>query len=101
MQDDSYDVKIDRTLEDLIPRYFENRLAEVQKLRELLKEKSFAEMARTGHRMKGVGASYGFGLISTLGMRIEKAAAAADEASLISCVSAYADYLSRVKVSYT
>jgi hypothetical protein len=50
--------------------------------------------------MKGVGNSYGFETVSAIGKQIEDSARSGDKASLEASIAGYADYLSKVQVTY-
>jgi hypothetical protein len=50
--------------------------------------------------MRGVGNSYGFERVSSLGKEIEEGARGGDKASLERHIAAYGEYLSRVQVAY-
>ncbi len=93
-------VKVAKDLEDLIPVFMKNRVKEVDTLRAAVGASDFEQLRQLGHRMKGVGNSYGFAHVSTLGKRIEDAAKASDTAALQACVDEYADYLGKVSIVY-
>lgn len=97
---DIHAVKVAKDLEDLIPVFMKNRLKEVDALRAATAAGDFEELRRLGHRMKGVGNSYGFAHVSALGKRIEDLAKASDTAALQQTVDEYADYLSKVSIAY-
>ena len=50
--------------------------------------------------MKGVGNSYGFEHVSTLGKYIEDGARSGDRAALQARINEYQDYLSKVQIAY-
>jgi hypothetical protein len=50
--------------------------------------------------MKGVGVSYGFERVSTLGKTIEDGARSGDRASLEATIAKYDDYLAKVQVAF-
>jgi hypothetical protein len=50
--------------------------------------------------MRGVGNSYGFERVSSLGKEIEEGARSGDKTSLERHIAAYGEYLSRVQVAY-
>src|SRR5207244_6100639 len=100
MTDDSYRVVVAKDLEDLIPVFMGNRRKEVETLRVALASADFEQLRQLGHRMKGVGNSYGFNHVSTLGKYIEDGARSGDRAGLASRIAEYADYLSKVKIVY-
>jgi HPt (histidine-containing phosphotransfer) domain-containing protein len=77
-----------------------NRSKEVETLRAALAAGDFEQMRQLGHRMKGVGNSYGFEKVSALGRQIEDGAKAGDRAGLEARIAEYTDYLARVQVVY-
>jgi hypothetical protein len=50
--------------------------------------------------MKGVGNSYGFTHVSTLGKYIEDGARSGDRAALQASIDEYQDYLAKVQITY-
>jgi HPt (histidine-containing phosphotransfer) domain-containing protein len=100
MGDDAYKVKVAKDLEDLIPTFLANRKKELDALRAALAAADFEQLRQLGHRMRGVGNSYGFERVSSLGKQIEEGARARDEATLESHIAAYGDYLSKLQVAY-
>jgi HPt (histidine-containing phosphotransfer) domain-containing protein len=100
MNNDTYKVPVAKDLEDLIPVFMNNRRKEVESLRIALSAADFEQLRQLGHRMKGVGNSYGFERISLLGKQIEDGASSGDRASLDACINEYKDYLSRLQVAY-
>jgi HPt (histidine-containing phosphotransfer) domain-containing protein len=100
MADDAYKVKVAKDLEDLIPTFLTNRRKELELLRAALAAADFEQLRQLGHRMRGVGNSYGFERVSLLGKEIEDGARSADKASLETHIAAYGDYLSKLQVAY-
>jgi HPt (histidine-containing phosphotransfer) domain-containing protein len=100
MSDTALTVTISRELEDLIPGFMKNRRSEVDALRTALKSGDFDKLHQLGHRMKGVGKSYGFARITAVGIAIEEAARGRIEASLEALISEYAEYLDKVTIEY-
>jgi HPt (histidine-containing phosphotransfer) domain-containing protein len=97
---DSQTVTVAKDLEDLIPVFLANRHKEVGTLRDALAKGDFEQLKQLGHRMKGVGRSYGFVLVSDIGKRIEDSAAQKDRKAIDASIGEYAEYLSKVKVVY-
>jgi HPt (histidine-containing phosphotransfer) domain-containing protein len=93
-------VTVAKDLADLIPVFFKNRQKELETLRAALAATDFDQLRQLGHRMKGVGNSYGFAKVSELGKRIEDGAKSSDTKSLGACIGEYADYLAKVQVVY-
>src|SRR6478752_10730537 len=100
MKENSHKVVIAKDLEDLIPVFLKNRHKEVDTLRVALASADFEQLRQLGHRMKGVGNSYGFEHVSTLGKYIEDGARSGDRAGLEARIVEYADYLSKVQIAY-
>lgn len=50
--------------------------------------------------MKGVGNSYGFEYVSTLGKQIEDAGKAEDVPAAETCIASYVEYLEKVEIAY-
>lgn len=93
-------VIVARDLADLIPVFFKNRQKEVETLRTALDAGDYDQLRQLGHRMKGVGDSYGFAKVSEIGKRVEDGARSADQPGIAACIGEYADYLARVQVVY-
>ena len=100
MNEQPITVTIASDLADLIPTFITNRHKELATLRSALGAGDMEQLRQLGHRMKGVGNSYGFELISVLGKQIEDAAKSRDLPGLEAHLVAYADYLARVTVVY-
>lgn len=100
MQNQQYQAMVPKDLEDLIPGFMRNRQKELETLRSALEAADFEQLRQLGHRMKGVGNSYGFEHVSVLGKRIEDAARSSDRTVLQASIAEYADYLSKVTITY-
>jgi HPt (histidine-containing phosphotransfer) domain-containing protein len=93
-------VTVAKDLEDLVPTFMKNRAKELETLRSALAAGDFDQMRQLGHRMKGVGNSYGFENVSLLGKKVEDGAKAGDRDALGTHLAEYADYLARVQIVY-
>jgi len=100
MAEKAYTVTLARDFQDLIPEFIENRRRELQALRGALAAGRYDQLSELGHRMRGIGTSYGFDRISILGGEIEDQARIADRDGLAARIAEYAEYLARVKVVY-
>ncbi len=100
MNDEAYKVKVAKDLEDLIPAFLRNRNKELETLKVALAAADFEQLRQLGHRMKGVGNSYGFAHVSVLGQEIEDGARSGDRASLEAHIAQYGDYLSKVQIAF-
>jgi HPt (histidine-containing phosphotransfer) domain-containing protein len=100
MAEINYTAVVAKDLEDLIPVFIKNRVKEVDLLAAALKAGDYDQLKQLGHRMKGVGNSYGFAPISEFGKTIENGAKASDIAAIESCIAIYGDYLAKVNIVY-
>ena len=100
MTDQPITVSVAKDLEDLIPTFMKNRSKEVETLGAALAAGDFEQLRQLGHRMKGVGTSYGFEKVSVLGKQIEDGAKTGDRAGLEARIAEYAGYLARVQIVY-
>ena len=100
MSADDYKVTVAKDLADLIPVFMKNRRKELDALRVALAAADFEQLRQLGHRMKGVGNSYGFARVSTIGKYIEDGARSSDRAALQASITEYNDYLSKVEIAY-
>ncbi len=87
-------------LAPLIPRYLENRRADVIRLREALERGDLDTVGSVGHSMKGTGGGYGFQELTEIGGRIEACARAKDSSSLRELLEELEAYLEEVDVVY-
>jgi len=100
MNAEDYKVTVAKDIADLIPVFMKNRHKEVDALRVALAAADFEQLRQLGHRMKGVGNSYGFTHVSTLGKHIEEGARSGDRAALAATISEYDEYLAKVQIAY-
>jgi hypothetical protein len=91
---------VERAILDLIPTFLNNRMREVESLRHALVRGDFELVRHLGHRMHGVGGSYGFDYVTLLGRRLEQCGRERDADLLGELVAEYADYLSTVRIEY-
>jgi HPt (histidine-containing phosphotransfer) domain-containing protein len=100
MNENDCKVIVQKDLEDLIPVFMRNRHKEFDALKVALAAADFEQLRQLGHRMKGVGNSYGFAHVSTIGKYIEDGARSGDRASLQASISEYGEYLTKVQIAY-
>lgn len=93
-------VHISSDLEPLIPRYLENRRADIVTLREAVRAGNVEQIRSTGHTLKGSGASFGLDTISALGRSLEEAAKSSDGASMESAINQLAHYLETLEIVF-
>jgi len=97
---EKYQALVSRRLLDLVPAFLRNRRTEVESLRQALATRDFEQLRQLAHRMRGVGSSYGFDYVTTLGREIEQYARSGDVQTLARLVGDYADYLENVRIEY-
>jgi HPt (histidine-containing phosphotransfer) domain-containing protein len=100
MDDKSDLVTVPKDLEDLIPVFMSNRKKELDALRVALAAADFEQLRQLGHRMRGVGNSYGFAQVSDFGKHVEDGARSGDRALLESTIARYNEFLSKVQITY-
>ena len=100
MSDNKIVVSVDADLEELIPGFLENRIKDVQSLREALAEQDVGKIQSIGHSLKGVGGGYGFDALSEIGAAIEAAAKQQDLGSIEALIVSMADYLERIDIVF-
>jgi HPt (histidine-containing phosphotransfer) domain-containing protein len=100
MEQQNHTVVVDKELADLIPVFMKNRHKEVETLKAALAAADFEQLRQLGHRMKGVGNSYGFERVSVIGRQVEDGARCGDRAALATRIAEYADYLAKVQVVF-
>jgi len=93
-------VRIDSSLQALIPEYLHQRQEDIRSLEEALTVNDFETVLRIGHSMKGSGGSYGFDRISSIGAQIELAAKSNDHALITQWIGELAAYLQGIEVIY-
>ncbi len=93
-------VRVDPYMAQHIPRFLENRRAEIEGLRDATREGRFGIVRTMGHKLKGAGGTFGFDSLSTLGDRLERAASDEDAVSVLRLIDEIAWYLEHVHVVY-
>jgi HPt (histidine-containing phosphotransfer) domain-containing protein len=93
-------VNIDPDLEELIPGFLENRIKDIEILKNAAGQADFEALKSVGHSLKGVGGGYGFARITELGAGIEASAKINDLEKINQLISDLADYLQRIEVKY-
>jgi HPt (histidine-containing phosphotransfer) domain-containing protein len=101
METNHFKVVVPRDLAPLVPQFLNNRAMELASLESALQRSDYAILRRIAHRMKGLGSSYGFHRISTIGIQIENAAKVGKSEELHTRIAEYGEYLTKVQVCYT
>lgn len=93
-------VYIDSDLEEIVPRFLDNRRKDVQILDSCIEKERWDTIRLLGHRMKGDGGGYGFEVISAIGHDLEQAALRRDLLTIRERTHNLTQFLSRVRVVY-
>lgn len=93
-------VHISSDLEPLIPRYLDNRRADIVMLREALHLSNSDTIRSIGHTMKGSGLSYGLEEVSAIGRTLEEAAQAADTSQVEATINQLAHFLETLDIVF-
>src|SRR5260370_11253811 len=72
-------VEVDEGLSDLIPGFLTHKRTDIIAILKAITRRDYAEIARTAHRIKGEGGSYGFDTMTELARSLEVAAATRDD----------------------
>jgi two-component system, sensor histidine kinase and response regulator len=96
----TYNITIDKELEELIPEYLNNRAKEVLELVIAFQKEDYGLIQANGHRLRGSAGSYGFTELSEIGKELEDKAKAMDAATVNFAINQYQLYLKRLKVKY-
>jgi two-component system, sensor histidine kinase and response regulator len=89
-------VEVTPTVAALVPGFLANRQKDLRTARAALKRRDWHGLWVLAHTMKGLGASYGFDGITEIGVSLEKAALAHDDAGVARAVEELESYLGRV-----
>src|SRR5574337_2202298 len=98
MEEHAIVVYVDEEIADLVPEFLENRRRDVDRIKRLIEEDRYEELARLGHTMKGTGGGYGFTEISDIGEAIEEAGARRDREAVMSLCERLETFLAAVTV---
>jgi len=93
-------IHVDSEIQELVPKFLENRRQDVEIILEALKQQDVETILTLGHNMKGQGTAYGFDTISDIGAGIEKAALSKDSEGMKKLAAELLGYLQRVKIIY-
>ena len=74
-------------------KYLKRRIQEINELRTSLENNNFSVALSIGHKLKGNGETFGFPIISKIGLSIEKAAQAEDSDILRSSVEELSSFV--------
>lgn len=93
-------IHISSDLEPLIPRYLENRRADIATLNEALQTNNIEAIKSIGHTIKGSGASYGLEEISTIGQTLEDAAKSSNTTQIQTSIARLKHFLETLEIIF-
>jgi HPt (histidine-containing phosphotransfer) domain-containing protein len=93
-------IRADPYMAHHIPRFLENRRADLAAVRERARTGELAEAKAFGHKLKGSGGIFGFDALSILGDQLEQSAADANRPELLRVIDEIGWYLDHVQVLY-
>lgn len=93
-------VRVDPDLEEIVPRFLENRQEDIVAIGEALGQDDFETIRILGHSMKGAGGGYGFDAVTDLGREMEQAATDKKPEEIKRLVQELSSYMARVEVVY-
>jgi HPt (histidine-containing phosphotransfer) domain-containing protein len=86
----------DPAVATLLPAFLTRRKEDARALENALAAADFATVAAIGHRLKGLGSTYGFDAITKAGRDLEAAATQCDIAAARQTLNAYAQLLAEL-----
>ncbi len=92
--------RVDSALADLMDLFFENRWKDIKAVETSLRNEDYKAISSLAHQMKGVGGSYGFKAVTSIGARMEKAAKESDAAEIGRLLTELRQYLDNVEVVF-
>jgi HPt (histidine-containing phosphotransfer) domain-containing protein len=93
-------VRVDADLEELMPRFMENRGEDIRSIKSALAVGDFETIATLAHGLKGSGGGYGFDEITRIGIALERAAQARSGADIQKSLDHLGLYLAQVEIIY-
>ena len=93
-------VEVDEGLSDLIPGFLTHKRADIIAILQAITRRDYAEIARTAHRIKGEGGSYGFDTMTELARSLEVAAATHDGSAATTLVRQLLTYIDHVEIVF-
>ena len=93
-------IKIDKTIEDLIPGYLDNRKKDIGLLKNALEQEDFETIKKLGHKLKGSGGGYGFDALSRMGQTLEISAKGQQNQKIKETINDLIEYLENISITY-
>jgi HPt (histidine-containing phosphotransfer) domain-containing protein len=93
-------VRVDADLEELMPRFMENRREDIKAIESALAAGDFETIETVAHGLKGSGGGYGFDEITRIGIALERAAKVQSRGDIQKSLDHLARYLTQVEIIY-
>lgn len=93
-------VHIDEELSDLMPGFLERKRQDAAAILAASERREGEEISRLGHKLKGEGGGYGLDEVSTVGRKLEQAAAEHDFAATAGLARELVSFLDRLEIVY-
>ncbi|AJE03618.1 histidine phosphotransferase [Geobacter pickeringii] len=90
-------VSIDPELMDIVPTFLEYRWQDVASLQDALAHEDPCLIRKIAHNLRGAGKSFGFGAVTGIGMRLERAALTGNWSRISKFIDLLIEYLERVQ----
>lgn len=94
----SFTVAVDKELYELIPLFLETMQKNISEMREALVSKQYEVVCRHGHSQRGLGSTYGFDYLGSLGSKIESAGVQKDSNAISALLDEMDEYLNKVHI---
>jgi HPt (histidine-containing phosphotransfer) domain-containing protein len=92
-------VKIPADVADIAPGYLQNRIRDLDTLKDALARKDFDSIAKLAHKIKGTAGSYGFDDLSVIAKALETAAKSQDFEETAGAFERMRTYLEEVEIA--
>ncbi len=93
-------IDIDADLQELIPKFLDNRRIDILSLKSFINENDQTAIAHLAHKIKGSAAGYGFIGLSEMALDIENALKSHEPEKLPKIADEMTSYLEKIEISY-
>lgn len=91
---------IDKSIEGLIPLFFNKRQEDIKLLSDYISEHQYEEIQKVGHRVSGTAGNYGFLDLADIARSLETAARAHDDKKLDELLRNFKSYVENVEIEF-
>lgn len=91
---------IDKSIEGLIPLFFNKRQEDIKLLNDYISEHEYDEIQKVGHRVSGTAGNYGFLDLADIARSLEFAARAHDDKKLEELLKNFKTYVETVEIEF-